>query len=95
MDSEIDLCLAWVGREQKAAANYAHIGAHFTQIIAFSIVSIWGEKGNRHQIWLSGDRRPRRRFHFMETCCASIYIFVTSYLPLNVANAPPVAGYLR
>ena len=34
--SELDPCLAWVRREQKAAANEARFGAHFTQIVRFS-----------------------------------------------------------
>jgi hypothetical protein len=29
-----------VRREQKAAANYAHIGGHFTQIMSFPAVSL-------------------------------------------------------
>src|SRR5436305_14908679 len=33
---ELDPCLAWVQREQKAAAKVARFGAHFTQIITFS-----------------------------------------------------------
>jgi hypothetical protein len=34
--SELDPCLAWVQREQKAATNEAKFGAHFTQIVRFS-----------------------------------------------------------
>ena len=35
-DSELDPCLAWVQREQKAATKGARFGAHFTQTYGFS-----------------------------------------------------------
>ena len=35
-DSYLRCSLAWVRREQKAAAKEARFGAHFTQIITFS-----------------------------------------------------------
>jgi hypothetical protein len=38
-NSELDPCLAWVRWEQKAAAKVARFGAHFTQIIVFSVQS--------------------------------------------------------
>ena len=39
-DSELDPCLAWVRRTQKAAAKSARFGVHFTQIMSFSVVSM-------------------------------------------------------
>src|SRR5439155_26234682 len=38
-DSELDPCLAWVQREQKAATKGARFGAHFTQMYGFSVCS--------------------------------------------------------
>ena len=35
-DSELDPCLAWVRREQKAAAKSARFGVRFTQMYSFS-----------------------------------------------------------
>ena len=38
--AEFDPCLAWVRREQKAAAKEAKFGAHFTQIVRYSVHSM-------------------------------------------------------
>jgi hypothetical protein len=37
-DSELDPCLAWVRRTQKAAAKSARFGVHFTQMYSFPVV---------------------------------------------------------
>ena len=39
-DSELDPCLAWVRRTQKAAAKSARFGVHFTHMYSFSVVSL-------------------------------------------------------
>jgi len=41
--SELDLCLAWVRREQKAASKGARFGVHSTQVVAFLVFTIRGE----------------------------------------------------
>jgi hypothetical protein len=39
-DSELDPRREWVRREQKAAAETARFGVHFTQIIIFSAMNV-------------------------------------------------------
>jgi hypothetical protein len=83
--------LAWVRREQKAAAKAARFGAHFTQIITFSVFTIR----------VKGPPKPDPVKHRPPLLFPGIrhasytYIHVTSPFLPNVANAPPVAGYRR
>jgi hypothetical protein len=62
--SELDPCLAWVRREQKAAAKSARFGVHFTQMYSFPVFTIrvkWPPKPD------PVERRPPTTRHFYST----------------------------
>jgi hypothetical protein len=52
-------------------------------------------KGRRNQIQSSADCRPPAAFISRNWPCLAVYIFVTSHVLADAANAPPVAGYRR